>query len=178
MTAPTEIAALDGAQATDAVEALAQVLHACVLDGASVGFNLPFHLEEARAFWTGVAAAVATGRRVLFVARHDGTVVGTAQLSLETMPNQRHRGEVCKVLVHPDARRRGVARDLMAAVEAEALRAGLSLLTLDTRTGDAAEPLYLSLGYQVVGQIPGYALAPEGGALDATTVMYKVLATG
>lgn len=157
-------------------DALAEVLHACVMDGASVGFVWPFSLADARAFYTGpVAAALAAGGRFLLVARLDGRIVGTAQLDLAGMPNQRHRADVMKVLVHPAARRRGIARLLMLALEQIARAEGRTLLTLDTREGDAAQPLYASIGYTLAGVIPDYAMAPEGGRLDATAYMFKRL---
>ncbi|KJS11253.1 MAG: acetyltransferase, partial [Hoeflea sp. BRH_c9] len=49
------------------------------------------------------------------------------------------------------------------------------LITLDTRTGDAAEPLYRAAGFVAVGVIPGFALDPDGAGLHATTYMYKQL---
>ncbi|MCT8161586.1 GNAT family N-acetyltransferase [Pseudoruegeria sp. SHC-113] len=157
-------------------EALAEVLWACVQDHASVGFILPFMRNEALAFFTGtIAPAVASGGRVLFVARDSSRVLGTVQLVVDTPANQPHRAEISKLLVHPKARRRGVARALMAAAEAEARTRGKGLLTLDTRTGDSAEPLYASLGFQVAGVIPGYCRAPESERLDGTTYMYKAL---
>ncbi|ADZ71853.1 GNAT family N-acetyltransferase [Polymorphum gilvum] len=162
----------------DALEAsvddLGTLLHACVLAGASVGFVLPFPPEAAAAFWrTKVLPGVARGGTVLLVAREAGRLVGTVQLDADTPANQPHRAEVRKLLVHPDARRRGLARTLMAAIEAEARALGRSLLTLDTRTGDAAEPLYASMGYSTAGVIPGYCLDVDRTHLDATTVMYK-----
>ncbi|WP_374575681.1 N-acetyltransferase family protein [Phenylobacterium sp.] len=158
-------------------EALAKVLHACVHAGASVGFILPFELADARRFWAeAVLPSLARGGRRLFIARLDGEAVGTVQLCLETMPNQAHRADVSKLLVHPKARRRGIARALMLALEAAALDEGRSLLTLDTRSGDAAEPLYLSLGYELAGRYPGYARAPDVNELEATSLMFKALA--
>ena len=159
-------------------EALAGILHACVADGASVGFVWPFTLEMARAFWTGpVAYGVAGGGRHLLVARLDGVVVGTAQLDFAGMPNQRHRADVAKVLVHPTARRRGIARRLMLALEEIARPGGRWLLTLDTRVGDAAQPLYAALGYELAGVIPFYAQAPEDPSrFDGTAYMFKTLA--
>jgi ribosomal protein S18 acetylase RimI-like enzyme len=160
----------------DDVDKLAVVLHACVHAGASVSFVLPFSHQDAKAFWSSqVLPEVAAGNRRLLVARSGGNMVGTVQLDLATPPNQPHRAEVKKLLVHPDARRRGIARSLMVAVEVEALRARRTLLTLDTVTGGAAEPLYLSLGYVVVGVIPGYALNFDSSVLESTTVMYKNL---
>ena len=171
-----QIEAPEADAAEGEIESLSEILRACVHDGASVSFILPFEIEEAARFWRDrVLPAVAEGRRRLFVARWDGRVVGTAQLDLDTPPNQAHRAEVSKLLVDPSARRRGIARALMLAVEAAARAQGLSLLTLDTRTGDAAEPLYLSLGFQLAGRIPAYARAPAGDELQATSVMFKRL---
>ena len=158
------------------LDGLAGLLHACVEQGASVGFVQPFTVDEARSFWRRrIAPGVEAGERRLFIARLGGEVAGTAQLELAAMPNQRHRVEVSKVVVHPRARRRGIARALMEELHAEAARLGRWLLTLDTRSGDAAEPLYLSLGYRAVGEIPLYAHAPGNERFDPTTVMFKVL---
>jgi ribosomal protein S18 acetylase RimI-like enzyme len=158
------------------LDQLAGVLHASVHAGASVSFILPFSLDDARAFWREkVAPAVKSGGRHVLVARRDGSITGTVQLLLDTPPNQQHRGEVAKLLVHPEARRLGIARKLMLALEDLARAEGRTLLTLDTRTGDRAEPLYRSMGYTAVGVIPRYALSPEGQGLDATTIMYKEL---
>ena len=171
------IATLDPAAITARLPQLSELLHACVHDGASIGFILPFGPADSQAFWTGnVLPAVARGVRLLLVAELDGEIAGAVQLDWDTPANQAHRAEVRKLLVHPQFRRRGIARQLMLAVEARARALPRSLLTLDTRTDDHAEPLYLSLGYRVAGVIPGYALAPQGGRLDATTIMYRQLA--
>ncbi|MEO8372914.1 MAG: GNAT family N-acetyltransferase [Candidatus Solibacter sp.] len=158
------------------VEMLADVLHAVVHDGASVGFILPFPIAEARAYWRRrVLPDVQDRKRRLLLAWDGAEVVGTVHLNLDTMPNQAHRAEVSKLLVHPKARRRGIARALMTELEALARTERRTLLTLDTRTGDSAEPLYLSMGYTLVGAIPRFAHAPDSPALDATSIMYKEL---
>ena len=155
---------------------LGALLQDCVHDGASIGFILPFDAAASQAFWTdNVLPAVTRGVRLLLVAEVEGTVAGAVQLDWDTNPNQRHRAEVRKLLVSPAFRRRGIARLLMRELETRARQLPCSLLTLDTRTGDHAEPLYASLGYAVAGIIPAYALAPAGDRLDATTVMYKCL---
>ena len=155
---------------------LAVLLHACVRDGASVGFVLPFDLDQAAAFFRDkVRPGLAAGARVLLAAERDGRLAGTVQLIHDTPPNQPHRAEVAKLLVHPEARRRGLARALMIRLEAEARARGRSLLTLDTRTGDTAEPLYAGLGFQAAGVIPGYCRDAASDRLDATTIMWKAL---
>ncbi len=184
------------------IDMLADVLHAVVHAGASVSFFTPFSIDEARAFWVEkVLPGVWTGTRRVLVARVDDNassgcegagekqdapvegnyqtisnrIIGTVQLELDMPPNQEHRAGVAKLLVHPLARRRGVAKALMIALEAIALSEGRTLLTLDTVTGSNAELLYRSLGYVVVGIIPRYARGALTPELESTTVMYKEL---
>jgi GNAT superfamily N-acetyltransferase len=155
---------------------LADVLHAAVHGGASVSFILPFSIEEAAAFWRDkVLPAVVGGTSRLLVARAGERIVGAVQLDLAMPPNQAHRADVKKLLVHPDARRQGVARALMAALEQTALSQKRTLLVLDTRTGDHAEPLYLSMGYVRIGVIPRYARGPLSPELEPTSLLYKEL---
>jgi GNAT superfamily N-acetyltransferase len=176
MTMAHEVARLDGAGLAAELPALAEVLHACVLDGASVGFVLPFARDAAEAFWRdAVLPPLAAGRRRLLVARDGSQITGTVQLLHDMPPNQPHRAEVAKLLVHPTARRRGIARALMAAIESEARSLGRTLLTLDTRTGDPSERLYRALGWNVVGSLPGWCRDTATDRLDATTFMWKDL---
>ncbi|MFC0407285.1 GNAT family N-acetyltransferase [Roseomonas elaeocarpi] len=160
----------------DTLRALAGILRACVEAGASVGFLLPFPEAAAEAFWQNLRPAFQTGHRRLLVAEdaRNGAILGTVQLVLDTPANGRHRAEIAKLLVHPQARRRGIARALMRAAEAMARREGRTLLVLDTRTGDAAEPLYRALGFQVTGVVPRYARGTHG-ALEDCTFLHKLL---
>ena len=158
------------------LDMLGEVLRAVVHGGAGVSFFLPFSLEEARRFWRDkVLPDVHSRTRRVLVARQGPRIVGTVQLGLGMPPNQRHRAEVAKLLVHPAVRRRGVARALMLALESVARSEGRTLLTLDTVTGSAAEPLYLSLGYVAVGVIPRYARAALSPQLESATILYKEL---
>lgn len=158
------------------LEALAEVLRAVVYDGAGVSFVVPFSLAESRAFWADkVLPGVRAGTRRVLVARERGRIVGTVQMDTATPPNQQHRAEVTKMLVHPSARQRGIARALMVALEAMALAQGRTLLTLDTWTGSVAEGLYRSLGYTTVGVIPRYARGSLTPELEPATFMYKEL---
>jgi len=168
------ISALDAAGLDARIAGFAELMSAAVHAGASIGYILPFGQRDGEAFWSGrIRAGLVGGKLHLVAATLDDRVVGTCQLDWDTPPNQPHRAEVRKLLVHPDFRRRGIARLLMEAIEAQARELGRSLLTLDTRTGDHAEPLYASLGYSVCGVIPDYCIDAVTGALDSTTVMYK-----
>jgi ribosomal protein S18 acetylase RimI-like enzyme len=152
-------------------------LRAVVYDGAGVSFVVPFSLAESRAFWVDkvLPGVRARTRRVVVARDGDERIVGTVQLDIATPPNQQHRGEVAKLLVHPSARQRGIARALMVALEAIALAEGRTLLTLDTWTGSVAEGLYRSMGYTAVGVIPRYARGSLTPELEPATIMYKEL---
>lgn len=166
---------LDAAGLLAGADELAEVLRDCVLNGASVGFELPCPLAEARAFWLGLEGAVARGERRLFVARgEDGRIDGTVSLLPSGMPNGRHRAELSKMLVHSRARRQGLAKALLLHAESAACALGRTLLVLDTCTGEPAEGMYAGLGYLRSGVVPGFATMPDG-RLGATTFMYKEL---
>ena len=152
---------------------LAQILIDSVNLGAAVGFMQPLDVNTALAFWQStVADSVSRGERDLFLAEEDGVVLGTVQLIHDMPANQPHRAEIAKMMVAPAARRRGVGRALMQAALKTAKANGKTLVTLDTRTGDVAAPLYAAVGFEAAGHIPDYAFDPDGQALHGTTYMY------
>jgi acetyltransferase len=172
------IEVLGAEQTTRELRALAALLKDAVDSGASVGFLPPLAESESEAYWRGMVESVRDGSCVLLAAREpDGALVGTAQLLLATRPNGSHRAEVAKVIVHTKARRRGIGRALMLALEAHARRLGRTTLVLDTRRGDASEQLYTSVGYILAGVIPRYARSADG-ALDPSAFYYRLLSEG
>ena len=162
--------ALDDAHIDD----LAEVLIDCVEGGASVSFMHPLSRDRAVAFWRRVAREVAAGARALLVAEDARGLCGTVQLALDQPENQPHRADLSKMLVHRRARHQGLGAALMRAAEATARECGKTLLVLDAVTDGDAARLYERLGWVRVGDIPGYALLPQGG-LCSTTVYYRDL---
>jgi GNAT superfamily N-acetyltransferase len=169
-----EILRLDGPTFDAAIPDLAVILADAVAGGASVGFLLPFTPEDAATWWMSIERDVVRGNILVIAARLDRRIVGTAQLRLAPLPNSLHRAEVAKVLVHRSARRRGVARALMAELERLALANGRDLLVLDTIAGSDAEHLYTALGWTRAAEIPRYAGMPDG-ELRPTTIYYRDL---
>jgi len=154
---------------------LIELLRDSVEGGASVGFLAPLKRETAGAYWQDVLREVESPYRLILVATtEEGDVAGSVQLALGQKENGRHRAEVQKLLVHSRYRQQGLGRRLMAAIEREAQRRGITLLVLDTIEGELAEQLYLKLGYVRVGEIPNYASFPDG-RLWATVIFYKEL---
>jgi GNAT superfamily N-acetyltransferase len=157
------------------IQRLSDVLIDCVEGGASVSFMLPMPRAKAEAYWHSVAASMAHGeRKVLAAEDAEGVMLGTVQVVLDQPENQPHRGDIAKMLVHRRARKQGVGAALLAAAERSALESGKTLLVLDTVTGSDGYRLYERHGWQRVGEIPNYALWPDG-RLCATTVFYKSL---
>jgi GNAT superfamily N-acetyltransferase len=156
------------------IDELANLLIDAVDGGASVSFMHPLTRERAVTFWRQVVEQVSVSSRALLVAEDDRGICGTVQLLLAQPENQPHRADVAKMLVHRRTRRRGLGAALMRAAERTAHEEGKTLLVLDTVTGSDAARLYERLGWMRAGDIPAYALLPQGG-LCSTTVFYRML---
>jgi GNAT superfamily N-acetyltransferase len=167
-----EIRRLSADEARAHLRELAEVLADCVEGGASVSFMASFSREDGVRFFEMVAEGVEVGERVLLAAFIDGRLIGTVQMITALPPNQPHRADVAKLLVHRSARGRGVGEALMNAIDEEARREGKTLLVLDAVTGGDGARLYSRLGWVEVGSIPNYALYPDG-RFCATTYFYK-----
>lgn len=158
---------------TDAdLRALAEVLVDAVESGAAVSF-MALTVEQAEAWWRDLLST-SHPRAIVLVARDAHGIVGTVQVQPAWAPNQPHRAELVKLLVHRRAQREGLGAKLMHAIEDEARRAGLTLLTLDAKRGAAAEHLYRRMGWIHAGTIPRYAFDPDGTPHDAV-IFYKEL---
>ncbi|AKG33594.1 GNAT family N-acetyltransferase [Paenibacillus durus] len=149
---------------------LAGLLTVVVEDRASVGFLPPLAEAEAAQYWRGVPGEGV----ILWVAWDEGRIAGSVQLHLALKPNGLHRAEIAKLMVHPQRRRRGIARLLMETAEAYMEAEDRTLLVLDTRAGDPSNLLYQSLGYVEAGRIPDYARSADG-ELHETMFYYKKL---
>jgi GNAT superfamily N-acetyltransferase len=174
MSEQIEIRRLEATEVYAQLDALAAVLFDCVAGGASVSFMAPFSHEQARDVFEAWAAEVEAGGRLVLAAFVNDYLVGTVQVILALPPNQPHRGEIAKLLVHRSARKRGIARSLMERAEAEARAEGKTLLVLDAVSDGDAARLYERMGWTVVGVVPDFALFPDGRPCD-TTYFWKAL---
>ena len=134
---------------------------------------MPFGRGDAATYFGKVIASVLRDETVLIAAKLNGRIAGTVQLGLDMPPNQPHRADIKKLLVHRSARHHGIGAALMARAETEAKARARTLLVLDT-AGAEAERLYARTGWQRVGIVPDYAMWPGGGFCD-TTFFWKKL---
>jgi GNAT superfamily N-acetyltransferase len=158
------------------VRALAALLVDAVESGAAVSFLAPLTLAHAEQWWRTTLDASAAARAIFIVARNDvNAIIGTVQLQPAWAPNQPHRGDIVKLMVHRRARGAGLGRRLMQAVEEAARQSGFTLLTLDAKAGGAAEQLYRHMGWTVLGTIPRYAFDGDGVTPHDAIFFYKEL---
>jgi acetyltransferase len=169
-----EIKELKSPPSLELFSELVELLQDAVGGGASVGWTQAPTTKEARNYWTQVLEAVGRGERMLFVATDNHVCAGAIQVALAPRENARHRGELQKLMVHSQYRRRGTGQALIAAIEKAARARGLSLLVLDVRSGDDAERLCKRCGYEYVGSIPGFVQSASG-AFDPTAIYYRRL---
>src|SRR5881628_1881376 len=127
------------------LRALARLLVDAVESGAAVSFLAPLTLERAEGWWRRAISASRSGA-IFLVARDVEGIVGTVQLHPAWAPNQPHRADIAKLIVHRRGRRMRLGTRLMQAIEDAGRRNGFSLLTLDAKRGGAAEQLYRHLG--------------------------------
>ena len=94
--------------------------------------------------WAGLREAIA-GKALVLIAELDGDVVGYA---VARQPNPR-RAHLSDIYVRPHARRRGVAKELLAAVTSEMRARGADALTLGVDLGNTvARTVYRRLGFR------------------------------
>jgi GNAT superfamily N-acetyltransferase len=153
---------------------LAGLLVDAVDSGAAVSFLAPLSLERAEQWWRRTIST-SDPHAIFLVGRAAEGIVGTVQLHPAWAPNQPHRAEVAKLLVHSRYRRAGLGSRLMRGIEDAARRAGFRLLTLDTKRGAAAEHLYRKLGWSEAGTIPRFAFDPDGVTPHDAVVFYREL---
>jgi GNAT superfamily N-acetyltransferase len=152
----------------------AEILCDAVAGGAGVSFLLPLSQHHAESFWRGQTDAIAAEKTFAIVAEVDGTVAGLVLLLRAWAPNQPHRSDIAKLLVHSNFRRQGIATALIAKLEEKARTLNQTLLTFDAVAGSAAAQFYEGLGFTCVGTYPNFAYSGDG-TLHDTALFYKAL---
>jgi acetyltransferase len=168
--------------------ALCDLLIDGVHRGASLGFLAPLSRYAALNYWHGVFARLGPQHSLWIACETEsegesgggdsaalsGPLQGAVQLSLAPAGNAHHRAEVQRLMVHSQARGRGIAGRLMCRLECTALAQARSLLVLEAQAGSQAEGMFVHLGWQRAGEIPDYDACAEG-RLHGAALYYKRL---
>ena len=113
------------------ISQFADIQIACIeSDNMVADYIPPLQHEKVKSWWGEKAAQVTIeppSRRIIFMAE-DGKATGVVILQLNTTETGRFRGEVQKLIVSPQHRRKGIARKMMGKTEEVAKSEGRSLL--------------------------------------------------
>lgn len=141
---------------------LAELLLGAHAAGMALGLQPGLTHDGAVAAWRGVASVLEPGERTQWAAFDGDRVLGAVHLARATPANGRHRAEIQRLVVAADARGGGVGRSLLATAVDHARTLGLRLLWLSTHAGSDADRVYSRLGWTRAGEIPDYAVLPNG----------------
>jgi ribosomal protein S18 acetylase RimI-like enzyme len=136
---------------------LCDATEAAIAAGGGFGWLAPPDRQVLENYWKGV---LLVPERRLIVARLDGVICGSAQLSRPPRNNeaQAFGAHLQHAFVAPWARGHGLARMLTEAVEEVARAGGYEILMLDVReTQERAIRIYESMDYVCWGTNPYYA---------------------
>ena len=112
-----------------------------------------------------VAAYINGGNCLMLCAEGEGGEL-LGYVGMQHVLDEGYIGNVCTA---PQHRRRGVARALLAELEARSRRLGLAFLTLEVRRSNAAAiGLYGKFGFKTVAARPNYYECPREDALIMT----------
>jgi ribosomal protein S18 acetylase RimI-like enzyme len=155
------------AHANDA-GAIWQIIAPAIHAGETLAMPRDMTREEALAYWLGPD-------RNVFVAEADGEIIGTYYLR----PNQLGGGaHVCNggYVTGVEASGRGIARAMCADSLERARAAGYRAMQFNfvVSTNERAVRLWQSMGFKIVGTLPGAFHHPELGFVDAY-VMWRPL---
>jgi ribosomal protein S18 acetylase RimI-like enzyme len=144
------------------VEPAHRILADLVRAGASLGWVEPPSRDEVAGLVEHALVAARTGDGALRVAYLDRRLVGLGYWLRHTRPTNRPHADLVKLAVSAAAHGRGIGRLLVTALIDDARRAGVEVLTLDSR-GDNANALHLyrSLGFTEYGRLPDFVAVGE-----------------
>jgi ribosomal protein S18 acetylase RimI-like enzyme len=156
------------AATADDTVALWSILEPTIRAGET--YTLPRGMSESAAvqWWLG-------GDHEAFVVEDGGRIVGTYYLRPNTQGGGSHVAN-CGYMTAAHAAGRGVARRMGEHSIARARERGFRAMQFNfvVSTNDAAVHLWLSLGFETVGRLPGAFHHPTLGDVDAF-VMYRKL---
>jgi ribosomal protein S18 acetylase RimI-like enzyme len=158
------------------LEELCEATNAAIVEGGGFGW---VQAQDRAALARHFRGVLLVPDRVLFLARLDGMVVGSAQLVRPPRNNeaQAFAAQLTHAYIAPYARGHGLARRLVSRVEEHAAAMGFRVLNLDVReTQERAIALFEALGYVRWGTHPAYARVD--GRTVAGHFYYKLLEPG
>jgi ribosomal protein S18 acetylase RimI-like enzyme len=148
--------------------AIARIILPTIRAGETYALDRDLSEADALAYWTGAD-------RKTFVAEADGAVLGTYYLRANQAGGGAHVAN-CGFMTDAAATGRGVARAMGAHALDRARARGFAAMQFNfvVTTNIRAVRLWESLGFAIVGRLPGAFAHPSLGFVDAL-VMFRTL---
>ena len=148
--------------------AILEIILPVIREGATYSLDPDIGAAEALAYWL-------SSDKETFVAEEDNVILGTYFIR----PNQAGGGKHvcnCGYITRAAVAGRGVARSMCQHSLAYARERGYRAMQFNfvVSTNERAVRLWQSLGFEVVGRLPGAFRHPDRGFVDAL-VMYRAL---
>jgi len=159
---------MDIRPAADDDDAIWAILEPILRAGETYALPRDWSRREALAYWRAPDHAV-------LVAQEAAEILGTYYLRANQKGGGAHVAN-CGYATHPQARGRGIARAMCVHSLELARRQGFTAMQFNfvVATNDPAVGLWKSLGFDVVGRLPGAFRHPKHGPVDAL-VMHRAL---
>jgi len=153
------------ATAADA-DAIAAIILPTIRDGSTYALDSDMSEADALAYWLAPD-------KEAFVAVDDGAVVGTYFIRRNQAGGGRHVCN-CGYMTKADAAGRGIARRMCEHSLEHARTRGFRAMQFNfvVSTNERAVRLWQSLGFEIVGRLPGAFRHPRGDDVDVL-VMYS-----
>src|SRR5471030_161722 len=148
MNKPMKIVQLNAATLPVYRSELASLLMDAIEQGAPMGFLPSLSSQMAENVFHDLRPQMTQQRVMLWIARDSNGVLGTVQLQIDDIAVRTQSGTVNALLVHPFARRSGVATKLMHKLEETAIKLRCVMLSSGLQSGSEAESFYRSQGYR------------------------------
>lgn len=141
---------------------LGALLLDAIESGASVGYQSGTSREDAESAFYRLRGALDKGDLLIWIARDERGLLGTVRLELSNESEGLNRATPKLLLVHRRARRQGIGKQLITAMENAATTHHRGLLCLDVQASTSAEAFYRAQGYRCLGELPDYICSSDG----------------
>ncbi len=149
-------------------EAIWKILEPVIRGGDTYTLPADMNREEALAYWQ-------TPGHEVFVAEENGEILGTYVLRANQKGGGAHVAN-CGYMTAPWASGKGVARAMCTHSLEHAKARGFRAMQFNfvVSSNERAVRLWQSMGFEIVGRLPGAFVHPKLGVVDAL-VMYRQL---
>jgi ribosomal protein S18 acetylase RimI-like enzyme len=151
---------------------LLHYINSLVEEGAEIAMAKKMGLKQEKKWLDGVLRQIKANQQVHIVAVLDGKIVGGVEIK-KGNGKREHTG-LFGIGLLKEARRLGIAKELIKAVFAEARKIGVTHVNLDVYSSNKrAQKIYRAAGFRKSGVLPGF-IRMKGRPIDNIIMWRKI----